>query len=117
MLHHVTLEIAPSDLGRAAEFWATLGFSRADPPADLVGRYTWFERSGTQVHLMHVEAPERTPRGHTAVIVPDFEDTVERLRESGFEVAPKRERWNSARAEAISPGGHRIELMASPPAD
>jgi hypothetical protein len=41
---------------------------------------------------------------------------VERLEESGFEVAPKRERWGSARAEAIAPGGHRVELMASPPA-
>ena len=115
MLHHVTLEIDPTDLGRAAEFWALLGFTRADPPPDLADRYTWFEHDGTQVHLMHVEDPERTPRGHTAVIPPDFEGTVERLSESGFEVVPKRERWGSARAEAIAPGGHRVELMAAPP--
>ena len=115
MLHHVTLEIAPSELGRAGEFWALLGFSKVEPPDDLAGRFSWFEREGTQIHLMHVEDPESTPHGHTAVVVPDFERAVERLEESGFEVAPKRERWGSARAEAIAPGGHRVELMASPP--
>ena len=115
MLHHVTLEIAPSDVGRAAEFWALLGFSKAEPPDDLADRFTWFERDGTQIHLMQVETRVATPHGHTAVVAPNFADTLERLEESGFEVAPKRERWGSARAEAIAPGGHRIELMASPP--
>jgi len=115
MLHHVTLEVIPTDLGRAAEFWAMVGFSQVDPPADLAAEYTWFERGGTQVHLMHSESPTVPERGHTAIVVPDFERTLERLEESGFEVAPKRERWGSARAEAIAPGGHRVELMASPP--
>src|SRR5690606_32408936 len=115
VLHHVTLEIDPSDLGRAAEFWALLGFTRVDPPDDLAGRFSWFEREGTQIHLAQVGDPEATPRGHTAVVAPEFDRTVDRLAESGFEVAPKRERWGSARAEAIAPGGHRIELMASPP--
>jgi hypothetical protein len=116
MLHHVTLEIAPVELGRAGEFWALLGFAKVEPPEDLADRFSWFEHDGTQVHLMHVEESETTPHGHTAVVVPDFGETIERLEESGFEVAPKRERWGSARAEAIAPGGHRIELMASPPA-
>ena len=111
----MTLEIDPSDLGRASEFWALLGFARVDPPEDLADRFSWFERDGTQIHLAHVSDPGATPHGHSAVIAPEFKQTVERLTESGFEVAPKRERWGSARAEAIAPGGHRIELMASPP--
>jgi Glyoxalase/Bleomycin resistance protein/Dioxygenase superfamily len=115
VLHHVTLEISPTELGRAGEFWALLGFSQVEPPDDLAARFTWFERDGTQVHLMHVDAPEQTPHGHTAVVVPDFAAATERLEESGFEIAPKRERWGSPRAEAIAPGGHRVELMASPP--
>jgi hypothetical protein len=115
MLHHVTLEIVPVDAGRAVEFWALLGFSPVDPPADLAAEYTWLEREGTQIHLMHTEEPTVPPSGHAAVVVPDFERTVERLEESGFQVSPKRERWGSARAEAIAPGGHRVELMASPP--
>jgi hypothetical protein len=115
MLHHVTLELMPADLGRAAEFWVTLGFAQVKPPPDLAPRFTWFERNGTQIHLMHTESPTVPAHGHAAVIVPDFRRTLERLEESGFEVAPKLERWGSPRAEAIAPGGHRVELMASPP--
>jgi hypothetical protein len=114
VLHHVTLDIIPADLGRAAEFWVMLGFSRVEPPEDLAADYTWFEREGTQIHLRHTEEPRRS-HGHAAIVVPDFERTLERLTESGFEIAPKRERWGSARAEAIAPGGHRVELMAAPP--
>ena len=115
MLHHVTLEVKPADLGRAAEFWVMLGFAQVRPPADLASEYTWFERRGTQVHLMHVESPTVPAAGHTAVVVPAFQRTVERLEESGFEVAPKRERWGSPRAATIAPGGHRVELMEAPP--
>jgi catechol 2,3-dioxygenase-like lactoylglutathione lyase family enzyme len=116
VLHHVTLEVMPADLGRAAEFWALLGFAEVDPPEDLRDRFVWFERGGTQVHLMAAEQPTIPPDGHPAVVVPDFERTLERLDESGFEVTPKRERWGSARAEARGPSGHRVELMESPPA-
>jgi hypothetical protein len=116
MLHHVTLEILPADLGRAAEFWALLGFAEVDPPEDLADAYTWFEREGTQVHLLRTDAPIVPDRGHAAVVVPDFERSVERLRDSGFEVTPKRERWGSRRVDAIAPGGHRVELMERPPA-
>jgi predicted enzyme related to lactoylglutathione lyase len=115
MLHHVTLEVKPADVGRAAEFWAMVGFSQVDPPSDLASRYSWFERGGTQIHVMQSEAPKVPEHGHSAIVVPDFARTLERLEESGFEVAPKRERWGSARAEAIAPGGHRVELMAAPP--
>jgi len=115
MLHHVTLEVSPAELGRAAEFWAMLGFSQVEPPPDLAADFTWFERQGTQVHLMHTESPTVPEHGHAAIVVPDFGPTLERLEESGFEVSPKRERWGSPRAEAIAPGGHRVELMASPP--
>jgi hypothetical protein len=114
MLHHVTLEVSPSDLGRAAEFWALLGFAEVDPPPDLASKYIWFERGGTQIHLMAADSPTIPPSGHPAIVVPDFEATLERLEESGFEVTPKRERW-AARADAIAPGGHRVELMAAPP--
>jgi catechol 2,3-dioxygenase-like lactoylglutathione lyase family enzyme len=117
MLHHVTLEVSPGDLGRAAEFWASLGFTEIDVPGDLPGDFLWFERGGTQVHLMASEQPTIPREGHPAVIVPDFELTIERLLESGFEVTPKRERWGSARAQALAPSGHKVELMeAAPPA-
>ena len=46
---------------------------------------------------------------------PDFDATLARLHEHGFEIEPGREHWGAPRAHAIAPGGHRVELMARPP--
>jgi catechol 2,3-dioxygenase-like lactoylglutathione lyase family enzyme len=115
MLHHVTLEVAPVEIDRSAEFWRLLGFAEVEPPPDLAADFTWLEREGTQIHLMRTDSPTVPPHGHVGVVVPSFEQTIERLREQGFEIALKRERWGSQRAQAIAPGRHRVELMASPP--
>ena len=40
---------------------------------------------------------------------------LERIAAAGHEVAEARELWGARRAFAISPGGHRVELMAAPP--
>jgi len=115
MLHHVGIEIAPADLDRAVEFFTLLGFERVAPPPALADGFTWLQREGTQVHLMHEESPVVPPRAHFAVVVPDYEETLRRLREHGFETRPGREHWGSPRAHAIAPGGHRIELMQASP--
>lgn len=106
--------MAPADIEAAAGFFELLGFERVEPPETL-RKYTWLEREGTQVHLMPEAAPTVPSPGHLAVVVPDFEAAVARLRERGFEVEPKRQHWGEARALAIAPGGHRVELMAAPP--
>lgn len=114
MLHHVGIEVAPAEIERAAELFTLLGFERVEPPPTLA-EFTWLEREGTQVHLMPTESPTVPPRGHLAVVVPEFEATLERLREHGFEVEPRRGHWGAPRAHAIAPGGHRVELMAAAP--
>jgi glyoxalase/bleomycin resistance protein/dioxygenase superfamily protein len=115
MLHHVGIEVAPGDIEGAVGFFEVLGFVWVEPPETL-REYTWLEREGTQVHLMPEEEPTVPSPGHLAVVVADFDQTVERLRERGFAVEPKREHWGEPRALAIAPGGHRVELMAAPPA-
>lgn len=115
MLHHVGIEVAPADVEAAAGFFELIGFERIEPPATL-SKYTWLEREGTQVHLMPEEEPRVPSPGHLAAVVADFETTVGRLRERGFAVESKREHWGAPRALAIAPGGHRVELMAAPPA-
>ncbi len=115
MLHHVGIEIAPGDVERAAELFELLGFERVEPPSTLA-EFTWLEREGTQIHLMPTEQPTAPPRGHLAVVAPDFEATVARLRERGFAVEERRAHWGAARASVTAPAGHRVELMASPPA-
>lgn len=116
MLQHVTLEVSPGDIERSLEFWALLGFGQVEPPPALAQTFVWVEREGTQIHLERNGVPTVPPHGHAAVVVADFEQTVERLREAGFEVTPGREHWGAPRAKAIAPGGHTVELMAAPPA-
>lgn len=114
MLHHVGIEIAPAEVARAAELFELLGFARVEPPPTLA-EFTWLEREGTQVHLMPTGKPTAATCGHLAVVVPELEATVARLRERGFEVEPRRAHWGAARASVTAPSGHRVELMAAPP--
>jgi catechol 2,3-dioxygenase-like lactoylglutathione lyase family enzyme len=114
MLHHVGIEVAPAEIERAVELFTLLGFERVEPPPTLA-EFVWLEREGTQVHLMPEAHPTVPPRGHLAVVAPDFEATLDRLREHAFEVERRREHWGAPRAHAIAPGGHRVELMAAAP--
>ena len=114
MLHHVGIEVSPADIERTIELWQLLGFELVQPPESL-SEFTWLERDGTQVHLMPTDAPTVPPRGHTAVVVSDFESTFAALGEHGFEVEHRREHWGAPRALTFTPDGHRIELMAGPP--
>ena len=115
MLHHVSLEVPPGEIARSLEFWAALGFRPVGAPGDVAPFVSWVEREGTQVHLIHT--PEATVPliGHAAVVAPDFDEAVERLRVAGFEVEPARRLWDEPRAFALAPGGHRVEVMRAPP--
>lgn len=115
MLQHVSIEIAPEAADDAVAFWALLGFERVESPEALGGAITWVERGGTQIHLIATEAATVPALGHPAVVVDDFEGTLERVAAAGIEVAETRELWGARRAFAASPGGHRVELMEAPP--
>jgi catechol 2,3-dioxygenase-like lactoylglutathione lyase family enzyme len=115
VLHHIGIEVAPADIEAVAGFFELIGFVRVEPP-EALRKYTWLEREGTQIHLMPEEDPTVPSPGHLAVVAPDFDATVARLRDAGFSIEPKREHWGQPRALAIAPGGHRVELMAAPPA-
>lgn len=114
MLHHVGIEVAPQDVERAVELFELLGFERVPPPPTLA-EFIWLEQGGTQIHLMPDPNAVAPPRGHLAVVVPEFEATLAALREAGFEVEPARKHWGAARARVLAPAGHRVELMAAPP--
>ncbi|HEY5196812.1 MAG TPA: VOC family protein [Solirubrobacteraceae bacterium] len=116
MIAHVALETRPADGPAATAFWIELGFVVVDPPASLRARAAWLERDGTQIHLLWTEQPTVMPEGHVAVVVPDYAGTLERLQSAGHPVEPRTEHWGAPRAFAWTPGGHRVELMASPPA-
>lgn len=115
MLHHVGIEVAPADIEATVGFFELLGFERVEPPETL-RKYTWVEREGTQVHLMPREDPVIPEVGHLAVVVADFDGTLRQLQEAGHPAERRREHWGSPRAWATAPSGHRVELMAAPPA-
>lgn len=114
-LQHVALEIRRDDVPAAVAFWGLLGFDPVPAPGALADRTTWVGREGSQIHLMHREEPVVPPSGHPAVVLADYEAACARLREAGFEVAPREEHWGAPRAFVASPGGHRVEVMAAPP--
>lgn len=115
MLHHVGIEVAPAEIEATVRFFELLGFQRVEPPATLRD-YTWVEREGTQVHLMPREEPVVPSVGHLAVVLADFEEALQRLRDAGFEAELRREHWGAPRTLVLAPGGQRVELMARPPA-
>jgi catechol 2,3-dioxygenase-like lactoylglutathione lyase family enzyme len=115
-LQHVALETRPDAVEAEVAFWALLGFARVDPPAALTHRATWLQAGATQVHLLHAEEPVTAPQGHVAVVCPAFEATVAALEAAGHAVEPRTAHWGAARAYVRSPAGHRVELMAAPPA-
>ena len=115
MLQHVAIEVAPEELEAYVEFWGLLGFRRVESPEPLGGSIVWVERAGTQIHLIGTEAASVPALGHPAVVVEDFDATLERVRGAGHEAEQTRELWGARRAFAIAPGGHRVELMEAPP--
>jgi catechol 2,3-dioxygenase-like lactoylglutathione lyase family enzyme len=115
VLQHVSIEIPPDEAEAAVEFWGLLGFERVESPEALGGYVTWVERGGTQIHLIHTDAASVPVLGHTAIVVDDFQAALDRVAAAGHEVAETRELWGARRAFAISPGGHRVELMAAAP--
>jgi catechol 2,3-dioxygenase-like lactoylglutathione lyase family enzyme len=114
-LQHTSLEIRRDDVEPELAFWALLGFERVDTPDALEGVATWVARRGTHIHLLHADEPVVMPRGHVAVLVDDYDATLERLRGAGFRFEPTVEAWGVGRGFVRTPAGHRVEVMAGPP--
>jgi hypothetical protein len=115
VIQHVSLETRREDGAAAEAFWRLLGFEPVDPPESLRERAAWLERRGTQVHLLWHDDPTPQPEGHMAVVVEDYDGTIERLAAAGHPVEPRTEHWGVPRSYATAPGGHRVELMSAPP--
>jgi catechol 2,3-dioxygenase-like lactoylglutathione lyase family enzyme len=115
VLHHVSLEVTPDDVDRTIEFFALLGFDSVEAPESIAPFVTWLESDGTQVHLIHTPEPTTPLLGHPAVVAPEFQSTVDALRQAGFGVEDANELWGERRSFAVMPSGQRVELMAAPP--
>ena len=99
-----------------AAFWRLVGFEQVDPPTGLMGRVAWFEREGTQIHLLWKDDPVAAQQGHVAVVVDDYDAVITRVRQAGYEIREGTPYWGAPRTFARLPGGHLAELMSAPPA-
>jgi len=115
VIHHVAVETAPADRDALSDFFALLGFRRVDPPESLRERAYWLERGETQVHVLFADEPDVPPQGHVAVVAPDYDEAMDRLRAAGFAPEQRTQHWGSPRCFVVAPGGHRVEVMAFPP--
>jgi catechol 2,3-dioxygenase-like lactoylglutathione lyase family enzyme len=115
VLHHVSLEVKPDDVERSLEFFAALGFQPVPAPESIAPFVTWLERDANQIHFIHTPEATAPALGHPALVATEFETTLARLRDAGFEVEPADELWGEQRAFAVMPGGQRVEIMAAPP--
>ena len=79
-------------------------------------RAIWLESTEpgppSQVHLMYAEGA-RPGGGHFALVCPDYDATIARLRAAGHDVDPRREHWGSPRSYVRDPAGNLVELMAT----
>lgn len=116
MIQHVAVETPRALVDACVAFYGLLGFERVDPPGTLADIAAWVERDGQQIHLLFEDDPVVPRQGHVAVVCPDYDATVARLREAGHEVDPRREHWGSPRCFVDDPAGHRVELMLFAPA-
>jgi catechol 2,3-dioxygenase-like lactoylglutathione lyase family enzyme len=114
-LHHVALETPRARVDDCVAFFGLLGFAPVEVPDTLRGESVWVERGGQQIHLLLADDAAVPPRAHVAVVCPDYEATLERLRAAGFEPAIRREHWGSPRCFVDDPAGHRVEVMSFPP--
>lgn len=116
MIHHIGLEIRPSDLEACITFWQLLGWDQVPRPEGVDAEHgAWLERGGFQIHLQGREQPIVPPDGHPALVDPAIDRTAERLAAAGFEVSERRQHWGARRIFTRCPAGHRVELMAAPP--
>jgi len=114
MIQHVARHTTPADIPACLAFYALLGFVAVPVPETLVGRAVWLQGGETQVHLLLAEDAE-PERGHVAVVLADYEATLEALRAAGHEVDPRREHWGSPRAYVHDPAGNLVVVMAFAP--
>src|ERR1700733_11725576 len=114
-VHQAALETAAADRQALVDLFALLGFERVEPPPTLTNAF-WVRSGATQVHVLFAYEAVVPPQGHVAVVCADYDAALDRLRAAGFEPEPRTEHWGSPRCFVRAPGGHRVEVMAFPPA-
>jgi glyoxylase I family protein len=109
-IHHVSINV--SDLQRSIAFYTdVLGLSQDSTRPDIAVEGVWLDLPRGQVHLIVGDVPSANGQ-HFAIAVPDLDDAVAELRNSGVEVRGPSPIGSARQAFISDPDGNAIELQA-----
>lgn len=114
MIQHVARPVRAQDMPGCIDFYRLLGFAEVPVPATLQGRARWLQRGPTQLHLLFAEDVPRDG-GHVALVIEDYDGTLDAVRRAGHQVDRRAAHWRSPRAYLHDPAGHLVEVMAFAP--
>jgi muramoyltetrapeptide carboxypeptidase len=114
-LDHVTItapeELESEVLGFYEDF---LGLRRLTKPDGASSAGGWFALGGSELHVSR-DSHNPPPVAHLAITVGDFDEVVERLRQSGFHIEQARPIVGRRRLFTRDPAGNRIEIVSYGP--
>lgn len=117
-LDHVQLAIPAGEEERCDTFYVDLlGFHVLEKPPVLAARGgRWYQRDEAVVHLGVDPHFVPATKAHPALVVDDYDELLERLRNSRVEIRPDESIPGRRRCHVDDPAGNRLELIdgASP---
>lgn len=111
-VNHVTVT-APEDLEDETVEWydSCLGLEPIDKPEGTDARGGWFKAGAQEIHIS-IDQHNPHHAAHFALVVSDFDETIERLRSANCHLEQARPIPGRKRCFTRDPAGNRIELMA-----
>jgi hypothetical protein len=124
VIHHIAIEVPANLQSEEIQFWNVIGFAETALPQRGKRGTRWLidGESAIEMHLVNPrpefaeEVHDINGAGHTAVIRPDFERTLNLLAIAGLsspERAADYHGWK--RAFIQSPAGYMVELLEGAP--
>jgi catechol 2,3-dioxygenase-like lactoylglutathione lyase family enzyme len=111
-VNHVTVT-APEDLEQETVDWydSCLGLQPIEKPDGTGERGGWFQAGDQEIH---VSIDQHNPHhaAHFALVVTDFDEIIERLRNANCHVEQARPIPGRKRCFTRDPAGNRVELMS-----
>jgi catechol 2,3-dioxygenase-like lactoylglutathione lyase family enzyme len=112
-LHHVNVVVPPGQTESVTGFYALLGLTRVEKPAEGVAREgAWFDFPGgtTQVHVSE-RVGDRNADQHFAISVGDLDGLVAALTAAGHTCTPGSVVLGARRFNTADPVGNKVELI------
>ena len=112
-LHHVNVVVPPGRTAEVAGFYRdVLGLVPVNKPAALAGRGgAWFAvDDSSQLHVSERDGTTH-PDSHFGLVVDDFDNVLDKLRQSGLPFTPQEDVFGGRRGFTRDPAGNRVEVL------